>query len=87
MRRASDSSIEAFCEEALLTNGQRCARPASITITRFGETFSVCAECAMRDYLRHHRNGAEATTPSLSPAASAVAGQTVTGPRRSLQSR
>jgi hypothetical protein len=58
MVSVSDSSIKDVCEETLPTNGLRCARPASIRITRFGEPFSVCAECAMRDYLHHLRNSA-----------------------------
>jgi hypothetical protein len=58
MQHTSDGSIKQFCEDTLPTNGQRCGRPASIAIIRFGERFSVCAECATRDYLRQNHNGA-----------------------------
>jgi hypothetical protein len=57
MDHTPDNSIKQFCEDMLPTTGRRCGRPASITIIRFGEPFSVCAECAMRDY-RRQRNGA-----------------------------
>ena len=33
---------------------------ASIWIIRFGEPFSLCAECALRDYLRQVRAGKNA---------------------------
>jgi hypothetical protein len=40
------------CEETLPTTGQRCGRPTSVWIIRFGERFNLCAECALRDYRR-----------------------------------
>jgi hypothetical protein len=58
MGHASANTTKQLCQDMLPTTGQRCSRPASITIYRFGEPFSVCAECAMRNYLRHQGNGA-----------------------------
>ena len=51
MRDARDNDGSA-CEEPSPTTGQRCGRPTSVWIIRFGERFNLCANCALRDYLR-----------------------------------
>ena len=51
MRDARDNDGSA-CEEPSPTTGQRCGRPTSVWIIRFGERFNLCAECALHDYMR-----------------------------------
>ena len=52
MRGALDEIGKIACEETLPATGQRCCKPTSIWIVRFGELFNLCAECALRDYMR-----------------------------------
>ena len=46
-----------LCEDTSPTTGRRCDQLASITFTRFGASLNLCAECALREYLRQHSVG------------------------------
>ena len=43
-----------LCEETSPATGKRCRNPDSILISRFGESFCLCGECALRLYVRDH---------------------------------
>jgi hypothetical protein len=41
-----------LCENWSLATGKRCDRPASVAAMRSGQAITICAGCALEEYLR-----------------------------------